>query len=70
MKFEVRSVNMKYENNELVSVQVIYSARNETKTVSINGNFELTAEEYTGNEVIEQLEHLAKQHTLNEVNAE
>lgn len=70
MKFEVRSVNMKYENNELVSVQVIYSARNETRTVSINGNFELTAEEYAGNEAIEQLEQLAKQHTLNEVNAE
>ena len=69
MKFEVRSVNMKYENNELVSVQVIYSARNEARTISINGNFELTAEEYAGNEAIERLEQLAKQHLMDEISA-
>lgn len=70
MKFEVRSVNTRYENGEVVSVQVNYYAKNETRSVSVNGYFELTAEEYAGNEAIERLEQLAKQHTLNEVNAE
>jgi len=67
MKFEIRQINARYSDGELESVQVIYTSRNEERSVSINGNFNMTAEEYRDNEAIEQLEVLAKNHLLNEV---
>jgi len=70
MKFEIRQINARYSDGDLESVQVIYTSKNEERSVSINGNFNMTAEEYRDNEAIEQLEVLAKNHLLNEVNAE
>ncbi|WP_078597107.1 hypothetical protein [Evansella clarkii] len=69
MNFQIRSVNTRYdENNNVKSVQVAYAAKNEERTISVNGNLELSAEEYAGNESIEKLEEKAKNHLLNEIN--
>ena len=67
MTFEIRQVNTRYKDNAVDSVQVVYTARNNSRSVTINGNFELTAEEYEGNESISKLENMAKEHLLEEV---
>lgn len=69
MKFEIRSVNTRYNDGVMTEVQVVYSAKNDDYTVNVNGNFTLTAEEYAGNEAIERLEQLAKQHLMDEISA-
>ncbi|GAE32457.1 hypothetical protein [Halalkalibacter hemicellulosilyticus] len=68
MNFEVRSVNTRYSDGEMVSVQVSYAARNSDRSVSASGNLVLSAEEYEGNESIAQLEEIAKDHLLEEIN--
>ncbi|MFS0751750.1 hypothetical protein [Oceanobacillus sp. 1P07AA] len=40
-------------------MQVVYSARNEDRSVTMNGNFDLTSEEYSGNESIDRLKEMA-----------
>lgn len=70
MNFEIRSVNTRYSEGQLSSVTVSYNARNENRSVSVNGNLDLTADEYKGNESIGRLEELAKEHLLNEISAE
>ena len=67
MTFEIRQVNTRYKDNAVYSVQAVYTARNNSRSVTINGNFELTAEEYEGNESISKLENMAKEHLLEEV---
>lgn len=70
MNFEIRSVNTKYNDGELTGVTVSYTARNEARSVSVNGNLELSAEAYKDNESISKLEELAKEHLLSEISAE
>ena len=67
MKFEIRSVNTRYENGEVEAVGVNYQARNEDRTVNINGNFELSADDYNLNSSLPDLEKKAKEHLLNEI---
>ncbi|MFA1820545.1 hypothetical protein ACDX78_10240 [Virgibacillus oceani] len=69
MDFQIRSVNTKYKDGEVSGVQVVYSAKTENRSVNVNGNFELSAEEYENNEAIDQLEAMSKEHLLNEINA-
>ncbi|QGH35126.1 hypothetical protein GI584_14210 [Gracilibacillus salitolerans] len=68
MNFEIRAVNTKYDNDEVTSVKVSYSAKNESRSVSVSGVFELTAEEYNQNSSIDALETEAQQHLLGEIN--
>lgn len=69
MNYEIRSVNMRYKDDEVETARVIYTARNKDRTVTINGNFDLTAVEYAKNEAVEQLEVMAKEHLMSEVSA-
>ncbi|GAB3801964.1 hypothetical protein [Virgibacillus kimchii] len=70
MNFEIRSVNTRYKDGDVSGVQVVYSAKTDNRSINVNGNFELSAEEYENNEAIEQLEIMAKEHLLTEINAE
>ncbi|MCT1575707.1 hypothetical protein M3E13_19510 [Oceanobacillus kimchii] len=64
MLFEVRSVNTAILNGEINGVQVVYSAKNESRSAVGNGNYDLTVEEYEGNEAISQLEEISRQKLL------
>ena len=70
MKFEIRSVNLEYADGEVVNIKINYSARNEIRSISANGFYDLTKEEYEANLSVEELESKAKQHMLNEIQAE
>ncbi|GEM02975.1 hypothetical protein SAMN05421839_10583 [Halolactibacillus halophilus] len=70
MKFEIRSVNTRYSEGELVDVSLSYLGRDSERRVNVSGTFELTAEEYAGNEAIAQLEELSKNHALSVINGE
>lgn len=61
MNVQITSVNMRYSDGQVSSVQVHYSGRDADRTVSINGYVPLTAEEYAGNEGLEALEGLVRQ---------
>ncbi|WP_424475530.1 hypothetical protein [Oceanobacillus kimchii] len=66
MLFEIRSVNMRLSEGEVSGVQVVYSARNSDRSSTSNGNFDLTAEEYRGNEAIDRLKEMARDHLVAE----
>lgn len=70
MKFEIRSVNLEYADGEVVNIKINYSARNEIRSISANGFYDLTKEEYEANLSVEELESKAKQHIMNELQAE
>jgi hypothetical protein len=67
MKFEIRSINTRYKEGEIDNVQISYTARNQDRSISVNGNLVLSAEEYARDESIGRLEEEAKQHLLSEV---
>ncbi|MFA1818993.1 hypothetical protein ACDX78_02115 [Virgibacillus oceani] len=70
LNFEVRSINTRYSDDEVVSVQISYTTRNDNRTVSFNGNFELSDKEYEENKAMERLEEMAEEIFIEEVNAE
>lgn len=69
MNFEIRSVNTRYEDGAVKSVHIAYAAKNASRSINVSGTLELSADEYAGNESIERLEELSKQHLLEEINA-
>lgn len=68
MQIKISNVSMRYgQEGVLEHVEVLFNARNEE--ISINsGNFKLTAEEYAGNETIDNLEVIAKDRLLKGLN--
>nr|WP_289038294.1 hypothetical protein [uncultured Allobacillus sp.] len=67
MNFEIRSTNFQYENKEVTNVIVNYTGRNNDRSISINGNFTLTIDEYNTDSSIAGLEAKAEQHVLDEL---
>lgn len=61
MKFQITNVNMRYDDGVVELVQVQFTGNDEKRTVNINGYIPLTAEEYAGNESIENLEAVVRQ---------
>ena len=61
MKFQITNVNMRYADGVVELVQVQFTGNDEERTVNINGYITLTAEEYAGNESIENLEAVVRQ---------
>ncbi|WP_018934547.1 hypothetical protein [Gracilibacillus lacisalsi] len=70
MNFEIRSVQTKYNEGEATSVRISYSAKNEDRSVSISGVYELTAEEFNQDGSFDTLEAKAQEHLLNEIGTE
>lgn len=60
MNYEIRSTNMVYDRNEIDSVQVIFKANMDNRELSMRGNFDLSASEYSENSSVEALEDFAK----------
>ncbi|MFS0643659.1 hypothetical protein [Siminovitchia sp. 179-K 8D1 HS] len=58
---QITSVNMRYKNGLVESVQVHFTGHDEERTINLNGYIPLTAEEYQGNESIPSLEKLVRQ---------
>ena len=67
MDFEIRNKNMHYENEEVKSVTVNFSAKTEDRSISLNGRFTMTADEYNKDSSISALNEKAKQHVLDEL---
>ena len=61
MKFQITNVNMRYAGGVVELVQVQFTGNDEGRTVNINGYIPLTAEEYAGNESIENLDRMVRQ---------
>lgn len=59
MDIFIINVTLIYADEQLDRVDVRFNGKNET--VNIHGNFELTADEYRGNESTENLVVIAKQ---------
>ena len=70
MKFEIRSVNLEYADGKVANIKISYLARNEKRSISANGFYDLTKAEYEAEPSIDELELKAKQHMLNELQAE
>ncbi|WP_101933948.1 hypothetical protein [Virgibacillus dokdonensis] len=74
MKIQITSVNMRYKEGQVDSVQVHFNGNDEQRTISINGYIPLTADQYAGNESVEALEGIVRQEVsekvLQEQNAE
>jgi len=60
LNFEIRSIETRYKEGEIKKVQISYNTRNDNRTVSFNGNFEMSDEEYEENKAMERLEEMAK----------
>lgn len=69
MIIEIKSKNEVMKNNEVDHVIIQYSARNEGRTVHAGGRYELSVEEHKGMDV-EDLKDKAKEHLIDEINAE
>ncbi|WAA10847.1 hypothetical protein [Fervidibacillus albus] len=61
MLIQINSVNIRYQNQEVVNVQVHFTAHDENREININGYIPLTAEEYAGNESIVTLTEVVRQ---------
>ncbi|MGG3920344.1 hypothetical protein ABEV41_00090 [Geobacillus thermodenitrificans] len=61
MNIQITSINIRYENNELVGVQVYFTGNNEDRSINLNGYIPLTAEEYMGNEAISTVTEIVRQ---------
>ncbi|AUJ26540.1 hypothetical protein A21D_03506 [Virgibacillus dokdonensis] len=74
LKIQITSVNMRYKEGQVDSVQVHFNGNDEQRTISINGYIPLTADQYAGNESVEALEGIVRQEVsekvLQEQNAE
>jgi len=69
MFFEINSVNVSYDKNEINSVRVNFNGRSDNNTVFINGNLTLTEEEYRGNESLDVLADMTKDYVIEQINA-
>jgi len=63
---EIKSINMVYERESIRNVQVVFNSRNQDRDLSINGNFNLSEEEYENNSSFDQLEAYAKSYLRSE----
>lgn len=59
-KVQITSVNMRYKDGKVDSVQVHFTGNDEERTINLNGYIPLTAEEYQGNESIPSLERFVR----------
>ncbi|WP_164219403.1 hypothetical protein [Virgibacillus sp. YIM 98842] len=69
MRFEIKSKTERLKNGEVASVVIGYSAFNDKRTAHGGGRFELSPNEYE-DKSNEDLKGMAKEHFLNELNAE
>lgn len=67
MLVEITNINISYDEGKIGGVEVFFSAENANSTIFINGSVPLTTEEYAGNEPIDKLITLIKQHLKEEV---
>jgi len=67
MNIQITSINIRYENNELVGVQVYFTGNNEDRSINLNGYIPLTAEEYTGNEAISKVTAIVRQRVVDKL---
>ena len=70
MNIQITSVNVRYADNAVDSVQVHFNGRDEGRTISVNGYIPLTAEEYNGNEAISALEGVVRQQVAEKITQE
>ena len=70
MNIQITSVHMRYADGQVESVQAHFTARDEDRTLNLNGHVPLTAEEYEGNENISALERIAQQYISEKLNAD
>ena len=61
MNVQITNINISYNEGEINTVQVYFSATTENHEINISGYVPLTAEEYQGNESIEVLTDIVKQ---------
>lgn len=69
LNFEIRSIETRYKEGEINTVRISYTTRNDKRSVSFNGNFDMSNEEYEENKAMGRLEEIAKDIFLDEVNA-
>jgi len=69
MIVEIKSKNEVIKNDEVDHVIIQYSARNEGRTVHAGGRYELSVDEYE-DMGIDDLKDKAKEHLIDEINAE
>lgn len=67
LKIQITSVNMRYKEGQVDSVQVHFNGNDEQRTISINGYIPLTADQYAGNESVEALEGIVRQEVSEKV---
>ncbi|PWU68323.1 hypothetical protein [Gracilibacillus dipsosauri] len=67
MVINITSVNMRYAEGALESVQVHFNGHNEERTININGYIPLTAAQYSGNESVASLQGLVRQEVANKI---
>lgn len=60
--FEIRSINMKYEESTVKKVDVVYQARLKDREFRLTGSHEISSEEYNENKPINDLAELCKAH--------
>lgn len=71
MKVQITSVNMKYDDDgDIESVKIHFYSNSHNRSVSLNGHFSLSGEDYKGNESVKDLEKLAKDHVVSELQKE
>lgn len=67
MNVQISSVNMRYSDGVIDSVQVHFNGNDEDRTISVRGYISLTAEEYQGKESVQALEVLVRQHVSEKI---
>ncbi|WP_078430490.1 hypothetical protein [Alkalihalobacterium alkalinitrilicum] len=65
MNVQITSVNMRYSDGKMTSVDIHFNGIDEQRTVHLNGYIPLTAEEYSGNESLTALTNIVREQLVN-----
>ncbi|MBP3950347.1 hypothetical protein [Bacillus suaedae] len=60
LEIQIQSTNVRYQDNEVSSINVQFQARDPEGTINLNGYIPLKAEEYAGNESLSSLTVLVR----------
>jgi sulfur transfer protein SufE len=68
MNIQINSININYEDGQILKVQVFFNGNDSERAININGYITLTAEEYDG-KTFAELNDLVKQKVIEKFEA-